>query len=463
MRLILLAIALGASAVAAGAPAHADDGEPWRLQQAVGAPEWLILRGSARARYEALDGQFRAGQDGGDQLLSSRVLLYGEARSGPLRVAAELQDARAALGDPGGSISTGEVNTLEFIQAHVGATFDDVLVPGSRTDLVFGRFTLDLGSRRLAAVNTGPNTTTAFAGARLSFAPSKADRLVLFHSRPLVRLPDDVPSLLDNAYEADEASGDLRFSGAFYARSGLPAGSTGEMYIYDLEERDAADRPTRNRNLLTVGGRLHGEPRPGAFDYEVEAAVQTGSARASTRATDVRDLEVEASFAHLEVGRTLDAPGRPRVSLEYDYASGDAREGDDASGRFDALFGSRSGDFGPSGLYGPLARANLSAPGVRVDVTPDKRLDGFLAYRLLYLAEPRDSFAGTGLRDPSGASGRFAGQQVLGQARYWLVPDSLRLELGAAALINGGFMERAPNRTGEGDTLFGYADLTFSF
>jgi hypothetical protein len=39
----------------------------------------------------------------------------------------------------------------------------------------------------------------------------------------------------------------------------------------------------------------------------------------------------------------------------------------------------------------------------------------------------------------------------------------VRLEAGAAELIEGEFLKNAPNRTGEGDTLYGYADITFSF
>lgn len=436
--------------------------EPSRLETAVGAPGWLTLRGSLRGRYEALDGQFRPGGDGGDQLLTTRLLLFAQARSGPLRFAAELQDSRAALGDEGGTITTSEVNTLEPIQAHLGLTLDDLLVKGSRTDIVAGRFTTDLGSRRLVAVNVAPNTTTAFTGVRVTFEPTKADSLTLFHSHPQVRLPDDIPSLLDNEQALDRESAALRFSGAFYARK-LSADTTAEAYAFDLRERDTADRPTRDRKLLTIGGRLFRKPAEGAWDAEVEAALQTGSTRASSRMLDTRDLDVRAGFVHLEVGRTLTAAWSPRISLEYDYASGDERAEDGAYGRFDPLFGSRTGDFGPSGVYGALNRANISSPGLRLEVQRSKRLDGFIAYRLLHLAEARDSFAGTDVRDPTGASGRHAGQHLMGQVRYALVPDSLRLEVGAAALLNGEFLERAPNATGEGDTLFGYADLTFSF
>ena len=41
--------------------------------------------------------------------------------------------------------------------------------------------------------------------------------------------------------------------------------------------------------------------------------------------------------------------------------------------------------------------------------------------------------------------------------------DSLRLAIGGAAVTRGNFLKSAPNATDEGDTLFGYTDLTWTF
>src|SRR5690606_19506149 len=115
---------------------------------------------------------------------------------------------------------------------------------------------------------------------------------------------------------------------------------------------------------------------------------------------------------------------------------------------------------GPTGIYGPLGRNNISSPGIRLEVKPSKRWDGFLFYRAAWLDSAADSFASTGVRDPSGQSGKFGGHQIEARARYWIVPEALRLEAGAAALFHGRFLENAPNSNRFGDTLYSYIDLT---
>jgi hypothetical protein len=43
--------------------------------------------------------------------------------------------------------------------------------------------------------------------------------------------------------------------------------------------------------------------------------------------------------------------------------------------------------------------------------------------------------------------------------RYWLLPQSLELEIGASAIINGEFAKNAPNASRQGNTTFGYVQL----
>ena len=166
---------------------------------------------------------------------------------------------------------------------------------------------------------------------------------------------------------------------------------------------------------------------------------------------------------HAEAGWTLDAPWSPRVSVHYDLVSGDNSPGDLESERFDPLFGDRSFEFGPTSIYGAILRSNLDSPGIRIEAKPNSRNDLMAMVRQVKLESTTDSFANSGVRDPTGASGDEVGTQVELRWRHQLIPDSVRLTLGGAALIRGDFLKTAPNATLEGDTYYGYTELLFSF
>ena len=124
--------------------------------------------------------------------------------------------------------------------------------------------------------------------------------------------------------------------------------------------------------------------------------------------------------------------------------------------------GGRRFELAPSGLYNQVGRANLSAPGVRLELTPDARTDFMATWKLLYLASRSDSFSTTGVRDANGRSGNTAGQQFDLRGRYWLVPKRLRAEIDTLLLLKGRFLETAPNAR-PGDTRFYSLNLTWSF
>jgi hypothetical protein len=202
------------------------------------------------------------------------------------------------------------------------------------------------------------------------------------------------------------------------------------------------------------------DPKPGHFDIEAEGIVQTGRIRSSV-ATNATLQEVSAWFAHVDSGWTFDTKGHPRLSLEYDHASGDRRGGDYE--RFDTLYGMRRADLAPSSIYSLLGRANLETIGLRIEATPSARLDVFAAYRVLWAASATDQFSTSGVRDPSGASGTFAGYHLDTRIRYWVIAQTLRAEFNGEWLLKRGLLRDAPNATPYGDTIFLSFALTASF
>jgi hypothetical protein len=447
-----LALAAAIAFIGGGAAA-----EPWRLAEVVGAPEALTLSGSVRLRYEALSGQPRAGLDPQDDLVSVRTTLFAEYDFGALRVGGELFDSRAYDGEAGSAIGTGEVNTLELVQAYVALDAKEPFGPKTQATVQAGRFTLNLGSRRLVAADDYRNTTNGYTGLRVDARLPQGWGATGIYTLPQVRLPDDLPAILDNETAFDEESFDLVLWGGYLWRTVAP-GLMVEGGFFALEEDDAPGRPTRNRDLKTGSLRVIRDPKPGRLDFEVEAIRQWGDVRASLAATAPR-LEVSAGFLHLEAGYQFRDPAKTRLALEYDYASGDDSEA--KFGRFDTLFGMRRADLAPAGIYAAIGRTNLEA--LRLEATPSPKLDYFLTWRALRAASATDSFSTTGVRDPSGRSGRFAGHQLDGRVRYWLAKDQVRLELNGALLFKGRLLERAPNAPRTGDTRYLSLALVTSF
>lgn len=455
------ALAVAFAAPAGLAQEASEKAKPWKLGEALGAPDWLEISGSVRPRYETLTNTLVAGRSGGDEFLSIQSLLKVEARAADFIVGGELLDSRRLAGNAGGGVP-GEIDALEAAQLYGAWRPKDFVLPGANLDLTLGRFTMDVGSRRLIARANYRSILQSFDGARAVWSAEDRFKVTAFYTQPTTRLPSDAPSALDNEVTLNASYDGVRFGGVNIAGN-LPYALVGEVYAYDFDERDSADNATRNRDLSTVGARLLRSPASGKLDFDLEYARQTGSTRASVSAADTTDLDHEADMLHAQIGYTLDAPWSPRIALQYDQASGDQSPADLKNQRFDTLFGDRAFEFGPTSIYGVIARTNLIGPGIRIEVKPDKVSEAAFAVRQLRLDSATDSFANSNVRDPSGASSDDVGTQIELRYRRWLVPDSLRLQVGGAAVIKGEFLDSAPNSTGTGDTLFGYTDLTWSF
>lgn len=423
-------------------------------------PDGLSVPGAIRVRLETIDGQARAGFNQADTLLNTRTNILAEYKANTVRIGVELFDSRVWGGNAGTPITANQVNALEPVQAYVAADFADAFGKGTKLSLTTGRMALNLGSRRLIAADDYRNTTNGYTGVRADFAAPGGVGATLIYTLPQLRLPDDSESLRDAKVQLDRENFDLVLWGSQLSAAKALGPAMVELSYFHLGERDAPHRPTRDRSLDTFGGRIIAEPRAGAFDYEVEAFYQTGSISASLAPAAARQA-VSASFIHADLGYSFASAWKPRLSIEFDRASGDKPGG--KCSRFDTLYGMRRADLAPAGLYNTVARANIMTPGIRLEVAPTKRLDAFAVYRAMWLASDQDSFSTTGVRDASGRSGDFAGHQLEGRVRYWLVPARLRLEFDGLFLAKGRFLRDAPNAPAGRWTRYGSFNLTVGF
>jgi hypothetical protein len=419
---------------------------------------WLRLGIEQRTRYEHLSGDFRSTHTGDSNGLFLRTLLSVEARATPFVVGLEFQDARAWTSQ-GTPLNTTHVNPVDLLRGYVGLRDEHVFVRGDTLALTAGRMTLDLGSRRIVARNEFRNTINAFTGVDLQWTGPARELVRAFVVMPVLRFPSEREALEDNRIELDRENTDALLWGMFFRSRPLVARVAVEGYVVGFQEGDSALAPSANRRLVTPGFRLLRPAAPGAFDFQLEVMGQFGRSRASVRATDTADLEHLAFSLHASAGYQFALLWAPRVVVQYDHASGDRDPGDGENNRFDPLFAARRFEFGPTGVFGALARSNMLSPGLRVELQPHRSVDAFVAWRLLWLAAPRDAWTTALLHDPSGNAGDFVGQQVEARVRWQVFPLNFALDVGGAGFFRGEFATRAPRGT-TAPSVYAYAQIT---
>jgi len=362
-----------------GANAPSLPATPWRLQSALDLPSWLQIRGEQRSRYEFLDAQFRRGFEGSDQGFYFRSSLWVSVQPGVPQATLELMDSRQARVDDGSPVSASDVNAVEPIQAFAALNFADVLAANDKLFVQGGRFTMDVGSRRLVARNSFRNAINTFTGVNSLWTAKSGATVQGFWTLPIDRLPADLESVLDNDVEWDDESIKTQFWGlAGTVPKAFASSINVQGYLFGLHEDDDHERDTRNRELYTIGGRIGPRPAAGLFDFEIEAAYQFGQSRAS--ASSVTDLDHSAYLVHGEVGYTFAGSTKLRAALQFDYVSGDDDPSDGDSNRFDTLYGARRFDYGPTGILGAFPRGNLISPGYRLTFSPAQRWDVMFSY-----------------------------------------------------------------------------------
>lgn len=434
----------------------------WNLQDALGLPGWLDFSVEQRTRYETIDGRYRAGGSGGDQQIALQNDVFLQAHLGRFRAGVEFLDARALGVDSGSTLNNTHANNADFVQGYVAWANQNVFFSGIGAEIIAGRQTLNLGSRRLVARNVFRNTLNNFTGVRLRLVDYGSWEFNGFVTMPVIRYPNNAADLLDEIHQFDEEDTHTWFSGGILQMHDLFNGLNAEVYLYHLDEGDSIYHQTRNRRYFTPGMRFYLKPKAGQFDFQLEAIGQLGTVRSSTAATNGTDLDHAAWYQHIDIGYTFDMPWKPRLALEYDYASGDEDPNDNKDQRFDTLYGARRFEFGPTGMYGAFARSNINTPGYRIQLAPRSDLKFNARHRVFWLASDRDAWTTSGLRDISGNTSDYIGHQLEMSVR-WNVNSSLNFETGWAHLFKGEFAKNTTNAPQAQDTDYFYVESLLRF
>ncbi len=451
----ILTLSLGVFFTASATLAQA---APWRLDDDLGLIDGLSLSGAIRSRFENARNSLRASTPN-DQTLKLRTRINLKYERGQSLWEFELMDSRQEFADVDGVVGNGDVNVLDIQQANV--KFD---LGSSETTLKLGRFTKDYGSRRVVARPIYRNTMNAFDGLVLEHETERENQFSIIASQPVSRLPANSTDALNNKFEWDSSSSDRRFYGLFTMQpaplKGLVDGYFSalrtEFYLFSLREKGNA---LLSSHLETVGFRAEVRPKPGQFDFEIEAILQRGSSTSLVNTSSLLASQIDADqrsyFTFFELGYSFEMKSNLRVLFEFDYGSGDDLATPQRQERYNSLFGVSAFAYGPTGFYGVFNFSNTISPGLRASFNPIENLNIMASYRHFWLADNRDSLGRTGLRDISGNTDSYMGQHFELRARWDLFPENLRVEVGSVIYQPKGFQER--------NSIFTYAGFEFSF
>jgi hypothetical protein len=400
------------------------------LKTALHLPDWIDLGLENRTRFESYDHPWRSNQRIGLGATDSQVLLRDRVRvglggNGPFRFLFEGQDSRALSSDAPGDFRTNTtINEFDITQLFGALSINNVGGSGLRTDLHFGRITMDFGNRRYVARNDFRNTTNAFDGVHWQIGEGQTWRFRAFLVEPVLR---DLMNL-------DGQSAKSIFWGTYVESAHVPWFSM-NAYYFGLNDQELQNK-TLHRTYNTYGLRLFKLPALSEFDYEFEGAVQTGH------------LGTVKHFAYnpnIEAGYTFNLPWTPRFVVQYTYSSGSrSTQPGSQDGNFDILFGARRFDLNPTGIWNAFARINISTPGWRLILQPADNLTLTIKHRFWYLAEATAQFAGNGLQDTTGRSGNYLGNDVDLRAQWaplWAMKQNMDFDFGYVHWFKGSYFD----------------------
>jgi len=324
------------------------------------------------------------------------------------------------------------------------AYFDWGLDSEARWEFRGGRQEWIYGEERLVGAFNWDNVGRSFDGARLRYRRGAWTNDFLWGRQV------DVPR---NGARSRAAGQDL--SGAYLMRSSK--GSPGKVELYALFLRDGlrtsgeiAGAPKGTMRILTLGFRRAYEPKTG-WRYSVENAWQAGK-----RGPDGhRAVAFVATTGYAWGGRW-----KPRLGIEYDFATGDNASKDGRSREFNNLFPTNHPFYGYADLIG-LRNMHDFRGTAAVSLHPRVQLE--FDYHHFLLASPRGPWKDARGRllglDPAGLSGRDIGQELDFTFRL-PVQQHLHLLGGYSLFLPGRFAERT---RGPEPHRFAYIQTTVRF
>ncbi len=382
---------------------------------------WASLGGHIRIRGESW-GRFNFGAtaDDNDSFTLGRMLLHSDLHFGEnIRLFVEVKSAGSTQRDLPGGHRTLDVDSLALEQA-----FFDLTMPLENDQsfiLRTGRQALLFGKQRLVSPLPWGNTLRRWDGVTGILKTSDGWKASGFYTQ--------FASV--QKYRFNEADKQTEFSGIYATNQAKGV----DLYWLFLRKDDPVtfNGTTGNESRHTLGGRLWGKCGDSGIDYDIEGAYQTG---------DVGTADIDAFMFASEVGLSLPKlPGRPRLHVGFDYASGDDTAGDNNVETFNQLFPLGHAYLGFIDIIG---RQNIIDLSGGVTLFPVEKLVVKLTGHFYWRAEQNDALynAGGGIVRASGVGlSREVGSEIDLLAKYPFT-SHLTGVLGYSRFFAGNFIEQ---------------------
>jgi hypothetical protein len=382
-------------------------------------PSWLRVRGEFRERFEGFkNSNFIDGRDDAYALTRFRFNVAVTAAK-HLAFQANLHDARVAGKEVGPTTAPfrGPFD-LRTAFADVGDAKVPVALRLGRQELVFGESRL-LGS--LPWVNTGRSWDAARVILR-----SPMFQVDVFGASLVRSLPN----------EFDKSGNGNLLAGAYATSTKLLSRATVEPYVFwrrDINLRSELGT-LGTLSQTTVGTRIAGQ-LPAQLDYGIEMALQRGG---------LDQDSLNAWAGHWQLRASLPGWAAPKVTTEYNFATGDESPTDGARQTFDQLYPTGHDKLG---LADQIGWRNIHHIREGIEITPFKATPISLNYHSWWLASSTDGlYSASGAllvpRIATGAANTHVGQEIDLQVTRAITPQ-LQLAAGYAHIVSGAFLKAA--------------------
>lgn len=405
--------------------------------------EGLTVSASSRLRYEYRDNaKFGADLPGNrDSYLPLQI--RAGLQWAPLdwmKFVFEAQDSRVFGSDAINSDATPNVfaDQVDLHRAYV-----ELAAPGAvNVKLKVGRQKFNLGAKRLIASLEWVNTARVWDAISVTIGDKKSRTIQAFGSKVVPVNP--------NGFNDWSPSGNRRFDsflhGIYYTEHTLVPYSKVELYWLIRHVSEPNDQ------VYTVGGRV--ASKLNSWDFEAELMGQFGK---------FGGLNHRAFAAHADIGYTVKSLQNLRMSLGYNFGSGDSDPNDDQHTTFDNLYPLNHA------YYGYIDLASLQNSHVADAVISAKLLDRVkvrVAYHAFALAQARtDGWYNAGLvavrtAEPGSDPSPFVGQEIDAtvSATFW--EDRISLAVGYGHFFPGAYVAATGPQKGA-DFFFQQTKLKF--